>query len=166
MKSKTLKCHLAFIVFAVGVFPELTLGGRIPEYEAIEKITRDIATEQKRSAAIDELSAIVKDSTQNAMLRRFAAEKLGSLQAVKAKSMLKDLAEILEWTDSTRQLKRATSLAYWQIRVAEEPNEPLQEELLIKLLKGGPPPHADVVQSWSIDELANRGVKRALPDIV
>jgi len=166
MKSKSVMFSLTCITFIFGLFPELTVGDKIPEYEVIEEISRDIATPQKRSAAIGELSAIVKDSMQNTMLRQFAAEKLGELGAIEAKDMLKNLAESLDWGDSTRQLKRVTTLAYWKIRVVEEPNEPAQEELLIKLLKGGPPPHADVVPSWAVDELASRGVQRALPDMI
>jgi len=43
-----------------------------------------------------------------------------------------------------------------------------QEELLMKLLWGKkhPPPHADVTPDWAAGELANRGVKRALPEII
>ena len=167
MKSKTVMCSLTCVTFVFGLFPELTVGDKVPEYEAIEEITRDISTQQKRSAAIAELSVIVKDSRQNTTLRQFAAGKLGELGAIEAKDMLKALAMTLEWTDSAQQLKRVTTLAYWKIQVAEEPNEPVQEELLIRLLRGGAgPPHADVVPSWAADELANRGVKRALPAIV
>jgi hypothetical protein len=137
-------------------------------YEFVEKITKDVRTPAKRSTAIAELSDIVSDPDKDMRLREYAAEKLGNLEAIKAKDMLKKLAEKLEFSDSERQLKRATTLAYWKIQLLDEPNEPARDRLLIKLLWGKthPPPHADVVQSWAADELANRGVKEALHEII
>jgi hypothetical protein len=101
-------------------------------------------------------------------LREYAAWELGNLEAMEAKDMLKKLAEKLQFSDSERQLKRATTLAYWKIQILDEPNEPSRNRLLVKLLWGKthPPPHADVVQDWAADELANRGVKDALPEII
>ena len=167
MKSKMVTCSFTCIILVFCLFPELAVGDIVPEYQVVEKITRDISTQEKRTAAIVELSSIVKDSGQNMMLRQFAAEKLGELEAVEAKDMLKALAESLEWTDSTRQLKWITFQAYWQTKVAEEPNEVKQVELLKRALyekfKGL---IASNVQTWAADELANRGVKEALPEII
>jgi hypothetical protein len=149
------------------LFPQLAVGVKIPEYEAIEKITKDIRTQEKLTAAIAELSAIVKDSGQKMLLRHFAAKKLGELEAVEAKDMLKSLAESLEWNDSTRGLKWTTFKSYWQIKVTEEPNEVKQVELLKNALQERfEGLIASNVQSWAADELANRGVKEALPEII
>lgn len=170
MKSKILSCSLAHLGLVFGLCVQSAVGTTECNvwYNLVEQITKDIRTEAKRSAAIDELSAIIKNPDKDMMLREYAAEKLGYLQAIEAKDMLKELADKLEWSDSTRQLKRATTLAYWKIAIADEPNEPAQENLLIKLIwdKTHPPPHADVVQDWAADELANRGVNKALPEII
>lgn len=157
------------VTLMTALMPQLVVSSPPPFYhqqQMIEEIAKDISTAEKKAKVVGELTAIVKDHTGDVHLREFAAEKLGELGAIEAKDMLKGLAESLEWTDATRQLKRASTLAYWQTRVAEEPNAVTQEELLITLVKGGPPPHADVVPSWAVDELANRGVQRALPDII
>jgi hypothetical protein len=152
----------------LGAHVEVTSGDRVPEYELITEMVRDVATVEGRSTAIAELMAVVKDSNENMMVREIAAGKLGELEAVEARDMLETLAEELTWGDRTRELKRACSLSYWQIRVAEEPNAVEQEELLMNLLWGKkhPPPHADVTARWAADELANRGVERALPEII
>ena len=137
-------------------------------YMKIQQIASDVSTPEKRAQAITELMGIVQNTMNNIHLRQFAAEKLGELRAIASRNVLKTLANSLEWTDSTRYLKRSVTLAYWQIRVAEEPTREAQEQLLIKLLwgKNHPPPHADVVPWWAADELANRGVQEALPEIV
>lgn len=167
MKPKIVVFSFMCVGLMFGPCLQSAVGDVVVEYQIVEKITKDIDTNEKRTAAIAELSGIVKDSGQNMMLREFAATKLGELRAIEAKDMLKGLAESLEWTDATRYLKGAVTLAYWQIRVVEEPNEVAQEELLIKLVRGGPPPHAGgAVPWWAVDELANRGVKRALPDMI
>lgn len=144
---------------------QLATGDTVPEYQVVEQIVSDIGTPENRSAAIDKLSQLVNDSAQNMLLRQVAAEKLGSLGAVQAEGMLKNLAETLEWKDPYHQLKRVVTLAYWKIRVIEEPTSKAQEDLLIKLLPGLYPA-ADVVPTWASEELANRGVKEALPEII
>ena len=90
MKSKMVTCSFTCIILVFCLFPELAVGDIVPEYQVVEKITRDISTQEKRTAAIVELSSIVKDSGQNMMLRQFAAEKLGELEAV-ADSLLQFL---------------------------------------------------------------------------
>ena len=147
----------------LGLASQLVTAVPPPSYEqqrTIQEVARDTSTPEQRAKVVAELIQIVQAKGKDVHLRQFAAEKLGELQAVESKDMLKNLAESLEWTDSTRELKRATILAYWKIRVAEEPNEPAQEELLIKLVRGGPPPNASAVLKWAADELANRGVKK------
>ena len=109
----------------------------------VEEIAKDTRSSEKKAKVVAELMGIVQEH-EDVHLRQFAAEKLGELGAVEAKDMLKALAENLEWTDSTRYLKGAVILAYWQIRVAEEPTKEAQEELLIKRLRGGPPPNASI----------------------
>lgn len=150
--------------------PQLLLSSPPPFYQQkqmIEEIAKDVATREKKAKVIEELTAIVKDMGNDIHLRQFAAEKLGALGAIEAKDVLKGLAESLALSDGTRYLKGAITLAYWQIRVAEEPNEMAQEELLIKLVRGGPAPQAgSTVPWWAVDQLANRGVKRALPDMI
>jgi hypothetical protein len=167
MKSKIITCSSTCIILLFCLFPQLAVGETIPEYQVVEKITRDISTPEKRIAAIAELSEIVKDSGQDMILRQFAAKKLGELEASEAKDMLKAIAGSLEWTDSTRQLKWTTFKAYWQIKVAEEPNEVKQVELLKRALQERfEGIIASNVQTWAADELANRGVKEALPEII
>ncbi len=168
MKSRIWICGPAFLVLVFGPYLESAATEMDVWYDFVEKITKDIRTPAKRSTAIAELSDIVNNPDKNIRLREYAAEKLGNLEAIEARDMLKKLAEKLEFSDSERQLKRATTLAYWKIQLLHEPNEPARDRLLIKLLWGKthPPPHADVVQSWAADELANRGVKEALPEII
>ncbi len=168
MKSQIWIYGPAFLVLVFGPCLESAATETGVWYEFVEKITKDIRTPDKRSVAIAELSEIVRDPDKNMRLREYAAEKLGNLEAMEAKDMLKKLAEKLEFSDSERQLKRATTLAYWKIQLLDEPNEPASNRLLIQLLWGKthPPPHADVVQSWAADELANRGVKEALPEVI
>ena len=136
------------------------------QHKTVQEISKDINTPEKKAAAVAKLINIVKSEKVDVPLKEFAAKKLGQLHAVEAKELLKSLAVSLEQNDSTRQLKSITSLAYWQIRVTQEPTKELQNELRIKLLRGYEPPYADVVESWAIDELSNRGVKSALPDII
>lgn len=159
----------AFIISSIMVLLQHIATASPPPFyqqrEIVEKIAKDTSTPEKKAKVVAELMGIVHKE-KDVHLRQFAAEKLGELEAVEAKDMLKTLAEKLEWTDSTRYLKGAIILAYWQIRVAEEPTKEAQEELLIKLVRGSPPPNADVVPSWAVDELSNRGVQRALPDII
>jgi len=169
MSEKKKKQVEVFIVSSIMVLiPHVVTASPPPFYEQqkiVEEIAKDTSTSEKKAKIVAELMDIVNKG-KDVHLRQFAAEKLGELEAVEAKDMLKTLAEKLEWTDSTRYLKGAIILAYWQIRVAEELTKEAQEELLIKLVKGGPPPNAPVVPSWAVDELSNRGVKRALPEII
>jgi hypothetical protein len=144
------------------------------QQQTIQEISKDTSTSEKRSGVIRELIRIVQDindisseDNQTIYLKQYAAEKLGDLGAIEAKDTLKAVAEKLEWNDKTSQLKRTVSLAYWKISVSHEPNNVSQEELLIKLLGSNhEPPFADVVPSWAVNELANRGVEKALPDII
>jgi hypothetical protein len=146
--------------------------GEVPmfheELQAIEKIAKDAASPENREPAVRELMGIVTDSAKHARLRAAAAAKLGELGASESAQQLQSLANSLGWDDSTRELKRSTTLAYWQIRVHDEPDREAQNTLLVSLLSGKrhPPPHADVVALWAIDELANRGAQKALPDMI
>lgn len=168
MKSQIWIYGSAFLVLVFGPYLESAATEMDVWYEFVEKITKDIRTPAKRSVAIAELSEIVNDPDKNMRMREYAAEKLGNLEAMEAKDMLKKLAQKLQFSDSERQLKRATTLAYWKIQLLDEPNELARNRLLVRLLWGKthPPPHADVVQSWAADELANRGVKETLPEII
>lgn len=168
MKSRIWIYGSAFLVLVFGPYLESAATEMDVWYEFVEKITKDIRTPAKRSVAIAELSEIVNDPDKNMRMREYAAEKLGNLEAMEAKDMLKKLAQKLQFSDSERQLKRATTLAYWKIQLLDEPNELARNRLLVRLLWGKthPPPHADVVQSWAADELANRGVKETLPEII
>ena len=131
----------------------------IPQKEAVEKILNSAKTPEEKAAAVVKLMNIVKDEKAGILLRKLAAEKLCQLRAVEAKDMLKTLVDSLEWNVSHKQaqLNRAIVLSYWQIRVSLEPTKKLQNDMLIELL--------DVVPDWAIDELSNRGVKKALPEI-
>ena len=129
------------------------------EDRIIRKIIKNVNTSEKKAAAVVKLISIVKDEKASILLISLAAEKLGQFRAVEARDMLKTIADSIEWTDTKRvRLKRITSLAYWQIRVTQEPTKELQDAMLIELL--------DVVPDWAIDELSNRGVKSALPKII
>ena len=168
MKSRIWVYGPVCLVLVFGAYLESAAAETDLWYELVEKITKDTRTPAKRFIAIAKLSGIVNDPNKNMRLREYAAWELGNLEAIEAKDILKTLAEALEFSDSERQLKRATTLAYWKIQVVDEPNEPARNRLLVKLLWGKtqPPPHADVVQDWAADELANRGVKDALPEII
>lgn len=141
--------------------------GHYGHWKMVQDISRDTSTPQKKAEVTTALLNMVQDDAGNVYLRQFAVEKLGELEASETRDVLKELAEGLKWTDATRQLKRSATLAYWRIRIAEEKPKQAQEDLLILLLwgKNHPPPHADVVPWWAAEELANRGVKRALPEI-
>ena len=171
MSEKKKKQVEVFIIsLIIMLIPHVVTASVPPFYQQrkiVEEIAKDTRSSEKKAKIVAELMGIVQEH-EDVHLRQFAAEKLGELEAVEAKDMLKTLAENLEWTDSTRQLKRAVTLVYWQIRVVEESTKEAQEALLIKLLwgKNHSPPHADVVPSWAVDELANRGVKKALPEII
>ena len=164
MSEKGKKQVEVFIIsLIIMLIPHAVTASPPPFYQQrkiVEEIAKDTSTSEKKAKVVAELMDIVHKE-KDVHLRQFAAEKLGELGAIEAKDMLKTLAENLEWTDSTRYLKGAVVLAYWQIRVAEEPTKEAQEELLIKRLRGGPPPNASVVTSWAADELANRGVKKS-----
>jgi len=139
------------------------------ERSYIEGIAREAGTASKRSQAISQLIEIVERPHENDAelhLRQFAAEELGELEASEAKQMLKDLALSLEWKDPYVYLKQSATLAYWQIVVAEQDGQQTQEDLLVSLLSNSAPePRADAVWVWAVDELANRGVARAVPAI-
>jgi len=169
---KTIKTILFLTSFYMVCFQtgKLAFGTRpMPYYhywKLVEDISKDVSTPEKKSQVVRVLLAIVKRDAVDVHLREFAVQKLGELGASEAKDTLKGLAESLTWTDTTRQLKRQATLAYWMIRVAEEETTEAQEDLLIQLLWGNHlPPHADVVLWWAAEELANRGVSKALPEI-
>ena len=146
---------------------EVALGKKAVEYETVEEITRHIETNEEREAAVTRLLSIIGDVNENMMLREYAAAKLGDLGAVEAKAVLEDLAKTLEWTDSTRYLKWVCELSSWKIRVVEEPNEVKQVELLKRGLRTRLDGIiAGNVQHWAADELAGRGAKETLPDII
>lgn len=162
---------LMIISLIMGLFPQELMGTPRPfhqQYKAIHAMARDTKNPMKRANAVTELIAMVMNEATNVNLRQFAAAKLGEFGVIEAEDTLKAVAENLEWADSTRYLKRAATLAYWKIKVVKEPNKEAQENLLIKLLwgKNHPPPHSSVVPSWAADELANRGVNKALPEII
>ena len=137
------------------------------QYKEQLRAAKDQAQAEKRTKIISEFIAVANDDTQEWRFRRFAASKLGELKALEAKENLKELADKLEWDDTSRYLKGSVINAYWQIRVAEEPNELAQEVLLVKLISDNPPPpYGGGMPFWPVEELANRGVKRALPEII
>ncbi len=153
---------LATVVVLTATAKAITVD--LEQRRIIADIVRDISTPATRSEAIGKLIAIVGDQDQDPTLRWMAADKLGDLQASEAKDMLRDLALKLELKEPDVYLKRSTTRAYWKIVVAEQPSPDVQEELLMSLLsKFAPQPQADIVWHWAVDELANRGVERALP---
>ncbi|MHC4478940.1 MAG: hypothetical protein ACYTEL_25210 [Planctomycetota bacterium] len=168
MKSRYMAVGSICVVFLIGLSGWCLGRVKVPQYEVIEDITQDVGTREGRAAAIAELISIVNDSKRDVQLRELAARKLGELGAVEAKDVVGAVALELEWTDATRGLKSACTLSFWQLRVAEDPNRRSQNNLLIKLLSGRdvPPPHAGIVRWWVEDELASRGVKEALPEII
>ncbi len=169
MRWKNMACALTCVTLIFGTCLQIAMGEKEvnENYQIVEQITRDIDTPQKRSGAIAKLSAIVKDSTQSMRLRRYAAKKLGEIGAIETKDMLKTVAENLEWSDSTRILKWHAFEAYWKIRVAEEPSKKTQVELLMEALhERFDGLRADNVRRWAVNELANRGIEEAFPEIV
>jgi len=131
-----------------------------PDRETIREITKGINTPEKKLTAVGKLISIVKDEKGGIRLRRLAAEKLGQLRAVEAEETLKTLVDNFEWGISKEQsdLNRVIHLSYWQIKVSREPDIELQNNMLIELV--------GVIPFWPIDELSNRGVKKALPKII
>jgi len=160
------------VVASIGmmIVVQVAIGRPMPHYayyKAIREIAKDTNTPQKRSGAISELTRIARSDADNIHLRQFAVEKLGEVGATEAREHLKALAESLDWSDTTRQLKWAAFLAYWRINVADQTGEREQETVLTKAL------HetlqgiiATNVQVWAANELANRGAKDALPEII
>jgi len=152
-----------------GLLPHIVMGTPRPfsqQYKFIQEIASDTSTPARKAQVVTKLMGIVQ-TEQDVHLRQFAADKLGELGAVEAKNMLKAFVETLEWNDSTRQLKWTTFHAYWQIKVAEQSSEEDQAQLLMQAL------HekfdgliASNVQMWAANELANRGVEKALPEII
>jgi len=141
--------------------------GHYGYWKMVEDIAREASTPEKKDQVAARLLGIVQDTTAHIYLRKAAVEKLGDLGSPAAKDMLKNLSENLPWTDSTRPLKRAAFLAYWRISVAEQSKHEDQVAILMKAL------HAKLgtiiasnVQIWAADELANRGIKEALPEII
>jgi hypothetical protein len=137
------------------------------QYVRIQQIAAEVSTPESKAKAVMDLMSIVKDERSDVHLRQFAVEKLGDLGATEASRMLKALAEGLTWADATRQLKWAAFLAHWRITVAEQTTRLQQEILLTEAL------HARLqgiiasnVQIWAANELANRGAKDALPEII
>lgn len=157
------------ISLITGLMPQIVMGTPRPfyqQYKMIQEIAMEASTPGKKSKVVAELMGIVQEE-KDVHLRQFAAEKLGELEAVEAKDMLKALAETLEWGDSTRRIKWTAFLAYWQIKVAEQSSKEEQIQLLVQAL------HekfdgliASNVQMWAANELANRGVEKALPEII
>ncbi|MDH7599714.1 MAG: hypothetical protein QHH07_08800 [Sedimentisphaerales bacterium] len=136
-------------------------------WRLVEDIAKDTSTPEKKAQVIGVLLSIVRLDAVDVHLREFAVRKLGELGASQARDALKELAERLTWTDATRQLMSEATLASWKIRVAEEKTPEAQEDLLIQLLwdKNHLPSHASVIPWWAAEELANRGVSKALPEI-
>ncbi len=136
-------------------------------WKLVQDIARDTSTPEKRAQATMILLRIARSDAVHIRLREFAVQKLGELGDIAAAEPLKVLAEQLTWSDATMSLKGYATLAYWQIMVANEKTAQAQEDLLIKLLwsKDHPGPYASGLVWWAADELANRGVERALPEI-
>lgn len=167
--KKRSNLQIIIISLITGFMLQIVMGTPRPfyqQYKFVREIATDTNTPARRAQVVTELMGIVQ-TEQDVHLRQFAAEKLGELEAVEAKDMLKSFAESLEWNDSTRQIKWTAFLAYWQIKVAEQPSEDGQIQLLMQAL------HekfdgliASNVQKWAAEELANRGVEKALPEII
>jgi hypothetical protein len=133
----------------------------------VQAIVREVDTPEERNEAISELMRIVADNNRDRWLRTFAAEELGRLGAFQAQGLLGAVANQLCWIDTDRRLKWAAYLAQWQIRVASEP----ERQKKIELLKQALTDRFDGliawgVQAWTGSELANMGVKDAMPDII
>jgi hypothetical protein len=136
------------------------------ETQAVEQLEEKArSAPETRAEVITELMKMVGDATQIPEVRMAAAEALGNLKATEAKGMLNSLASSLDMKlEENRLLHSPIAAAYWKIIVAEQPDEAAQEELLMALLSPHAlPPQSPLVWSWAIDELANRGVERALP---
>jgi hypothetical protein len=141
--------------------------GRYEEENRINALAYNTRTPGLRAKAIAGLVEIVGDETTHVNFRALAAERLGELKPIEVRQTLKTVAEKLEWKDPYWQLKDAVTVAYWQGEVAARPSEEEQRQLLLKLLwpEKHEPPHASMVGIWAVDELANRGVKSALPEM-
>jgi len=141
--------------------------GHYGYWKMVEDMAADGRTPETKAQVATRLLDIVQDTTAHMHLRKAAVEKLGEWGSTGAKDTLKNLSESLPWTDSTRPLKRAAFFAYWRISVTEQPRQEDQVAILMKAL------HARLgtiiasnVQIWAADELANRGIKDALPEII
>ena len=160
--------NLAMVIFAItlmGVLSRPVLASPAPFFEQRKKI-HCIAHDpnKRRSEIVAMLMAIAESQEKHVYLRYFAVMELGKLKAVVVKDRLEALAEQLDWSDQTRQLRTQAYLSYWMVKVASQPAEQHQIELLRQALKKGVTIGA--VQDWAADELSNRGVAGALPEIV
>ncbi len=160
--------NLAMVIFAITLMAVLSrpvLAKPAPFFEQRKKIHCIAHDPNKhRSQTVATLMAIAEDKEKHVYLRYFAVMELGKLKAVEVKDRLEALAERLDWSDQTRQLRTQAYLSYWMVTVASQPAEQHQIELLRQALKKGVTIGA--VQDWAADELSNRGVADALPEIV
>ena len=155
----------------LGLFPPVGSASAPPAYQQrqmIQEIVRDTNTPEKKAEAVAKLMSIVRNPEEDINLREYAAQHLGDMGAVQAENTLRELVETLDWKDPTRELKRIAYLACWKIRVASEPNKEKQVQLLTQLLherfKDGM--IANNVQTWAAEELVDRSVQEALPEII
>ena len=75
----------------IGLVPQIVKGTPRPffeQYKMIQEIATDTSTPSRKAKVVAELMGIVQKE-QDVHLRQFAAEKLGELEAVEAKDMLK-----------------------------------------------------------------------------
>lgn len=170
MQSNRTHIMLFVILSLSGVLTTVSRARPLPyakQRATIKALVRDVDTPAERTKAVSELIRIVKDDNRDRWLRTFAAEELGQLGAVEAESTLKSVADQLGSTDTDRRLRWSAYLAQWQIRIARQP----KRENKIQLLNEALTDRYDGliawrVQAWAGSELANMGIKEAMPDVI
>jgi hypothetical protein len=138
----------------------------IAEQKQIREIISDLTTAPKRTKAINTLLQIVQDEKADIHFRCFAAEALGKISADQAKQILYEIADELDFTKESTDLKWSAYLAYRQIDWAQQINNQKKIEFLQQLLfdKFEDRPAANV-QIWAAEKLAATGTSQYLSEI-
>lgn len=119
---------------------------------------------ETRSEAIEGLKAFIEDKESSYDIKKYAIEKLGSLNIEEMEEYFFNIA--LRGPSSKTPWNEAF-LAYWKIKFNHEPNPQKQVALLKEALKAElNKRQSSLVRAWASEELCNRGVESAFSAIV
>lgn len=158
--------------------------------QRVEEVAAQAREPKKREAAIHELLVIAKDGEEATVVRNAAVRALVAVEATEAVDSVGELAsglnpqwpaDVVDDDSLPREVRRRAgrayhdelglkdnaATAYWELRVMKESSQAAKDDLLISLLReDAPAPHGQSVAPFAMRNLANRGVERALPDIL